>query len=330
MRASVPLTILMMMAAFASEAEGAFPVLRGDYLGQPLPGDEPAIFAPGILSTGLYTRDLAMTPEGDEIYFSVVQGGFSRSCIVVTRRVAGVWTEPEVAPFSGEPGVMDIEPAISPDGSRFMFMSTRGDSAAGIDPGGQDIWTMDRMGRGWSKPVNLGPPVNSEMAEYFPSITRDGTLYFTREAGDPAIDGIWRSRLVDGRYQEPERLPELVNTGRARYNAAVAPDESFLIVPIFGLEDSFGGTDYYVFFRDGEDRWSGPFHLDERVNSAERAEYSASLSPDGRQLFFMSGRQADAPRLLSWRELLERHNEPGHGNPAVWWVSASCIDDLRP
>ena len=31
----------------------SFPVLKGPYLGQPLPGDEPQVFAPGILSTGM-------------------------------------------------------------------------------------------------------------------------------------------------------------------------------------------------------------------------------------------------------------------------------------
>ena len=43
--------------------------LRGPYLGQEPPGLEPRLFAPGVVSTGLATRDLAMTPDGDELYF---------------------------------------------------------------------------------------------------------------------------------------------------------------------------------------------------------------------------------------------------------------------
>ena len=42
----------------------------GPYLDQPPPGDEPALFAPGIVSDGLANRDLAITPDGDEIYWS--------------------------------------------------------------------------------------------------------------------------------------------------------------------------------------------------------------------------------------------------------------------
>ncbi len=323
------LLLLALVSCAGPPPDDAFPELSGDYLGQEAPGDLPALFAPGIVSTGLATRDLAISPDGDEIYFCANIGGFSYSAILVTRRVDGRWSEPEVAPFSGDPAVMDIEPAISPDGSRFFFMSTRGDSALGIETGNQDIWVMDREGDAWGEPYNLGPPVNSELAEYFPSITRDGTLYFTRESGTEA-DGTYRSRLIDGSYQEPERLPENVNAGRARFNATVAPDESFLIVPIYGLKDSFGGTDYYVCFRDEEDEWTGPFHLDERVNSDGRQEYSAALSPDGRLLFFMSDRKVEAPEALDWRLMREMHNSPGHGASAIWWVSASCIEDLRP
>ena len=43
---------------------------------------------------------------------------------------------------------------------------------------------MDRKKDGWSKPYNLGPPINTDDPEYFPSVTRDGTIYFTREIDD--------------------------------------------------------------------------------------------------------------------------------------------------
>ena len=50
-------------------AAPSFPTLRGPYLGQELPGLEPRLFAPGMVSTGLATRDVAMTPDGNELYF---------------------------------------------------------------------------------------------------------------------------------------------------------------------------------------------------------------------------------------------------------------------
>ncbi len=329
MRMALILICFALVACNSPSPETEFLDLTGDYLGQSVPGDSAIIFAPGIISTGLYTRDLTMTPDGDEIYFCANIGAFSYAAIMVSRREDGRWSEPEVASFSGDSGVMDIEPFISPDGRRFFFMSTRGDSVLGLEAGNQDIWVMDRDGDQWSRPYNLGAPINSEGAEYFPSVTRDGSLYFTRE-GDPATNGMYRSRLQDGIYQEPERLPDLVNAGRARFNGSIAPDESFLILPIFGIEDSFGGTDYYVFFRDDEDQWTGPFHLDERVNGVGRQDYSASLSPDGKYLFFMSERKVTPPEKLDWQSMKSMHNEPGFGLPCIWWIESSCIEELRP
>ena len=165
-----------------SDEEGAgaavdMPELRGPYLGQEPPGLEPQIFAPGVVSTGLATRDLAMTPDGDEIYFGVTAGG--KTAIMVTRLTDGVWSEPVVAPFSGRS--LDIEPSISADGQRFFFLSTRPQPHQEEKPGWvyQDIWVMDREGDGWGEPSNLGPPVNTDAPEYFPSVTvgRDAVLH---------------------------------------------------------------------------------------------------------------------------------------------------------
>jgi len=171
------------------EADSTFPELRGPYLGQKPPGLEPEIFAPGIISTGLATRDIAMTPDGNELYFAATLGG--RSMIMETRQQDGVWTEPSVAPFSGR--YLDIEPAISPDGQRFFFLSTRPQAGQEEKPGWvyQDIWVMDREGDVWGEPYNLGPPINSDAPEYFPSVTNDGTIYFTRE-GEDRVSATWR------------------------------------------------------------------------------------------------------------------------------------------
>jgi len=305
--------------------------LRGPYLGQDPPGLEPRLFAPGVVSTGLATRDLAMTPDGDELYFSVTVG--DRTAIMVTRRVDGVWTEPEVAPFSGR--YLDIEPAISPDGQRFFFLSTRPQPGQEEKAGWvyQDIWVMDRGDDGWGEPYNLGSPVNSDAPEYYPSITADGTLYFTREAED-RVSSTYRSRLVDGVYSQPELLPPQVNCGTNRFNVFVAPDETFVIVPAVGRDDSLGGVDYYVVFRGDDDTWSEPVNLGPAVNQPAGREWSASLSPDGEYLFFMSSRSDEEAGLpltgRSITELLDLSTRPGQGSSDIWWVSAKVIEQLRP
>jgi len=307
------------------------PELIGPYFGQEPPGLEPKIFAPGVVSTGLATRDVTMTPDGSELYFSVTVGG--HTMIMVTRQEDGIWSEPEVAPFSGR--YQDIEPSISADGRRFFFLSTRPQPGQEEKPGWvyQDIWVMDREGDHWSEPYNLGPPVNSEAPEYFPSVTSDGTLYFTREGAD-GVSATYRSRLVDGVYTEPERLGPEVNCGSNRFNVYVSPDETFVIVPALGREDGLGGVDYFVVFRSDDDTWSEPINMGEAVNQPEGREWSASLSPDGKYLFFMTSRvspEADLP--LTGRtigDLLKISAQPGRGSSDIWWVSAEIIERLRP
>jgi hypothetical protein len=308
-----------------------FPELRGPYLGQKPPGMTPEVFAPGIVSTGLATRDVAMTPDGEQIYFSVTVGG--RTMIMVSRMDDGVWREPEVAPFSGR--YLDIEPSISPDGLRFFFLSTRPRPGQEEKSGWvyQDIWVMDREGERWSEPYNLGPPINSASPEYFPSVTADGTLYFTRE-GEDRVSSTYRSRLVDGVYADPELLGPEVNCGTNRFNVYVAPDESFAIVPTMGREDSLGGVDYYVVFRSPDDTWSEPINMGDAINQSEGREWSASLSPDGKYLFFMTSRTDGEPGLsLAGRtitDLLDISTRPGQGSSDIWWVSAEIIEQLRP
>ena len=69
--------------------EGEFPLLEGDYLGQSPPGMEPEIFARGIISDPMQNRDVAITPDGNEMYFGLASGGIFT--IIRSERVDGRW-----------------------------------------------------------------------------------------------------------------------------------------------------------------------------------------------------------------------------------------------
>ena len=70
------------------------------YVGQVPPGDEPVLFAPGIISDGFNNRDLAMMPDGSEIYYAVNMRSFDLSTILVVHQHEDGWSQPEVAPFA--------------------------------------------------------------------------------------------------------------------------------------------------------------------------------------------------------------------------------------
>jgi hypothetical protein len=78
-----------------------------------------------------------------------------------------------------------------------------------------DFWPPT-IAAGWSKPVPLGPPVNTAGGEDSPFVTPDGnTLYFffTPDVSIPAeksildgVTGIWMSRRSGEEWSEPERV----------------------------------------------------------------------------------------------------------------------------
>ena len=311
-----------------SKAQAGFPDLSGPYLGQPVPDSIPSVFAPGIVTTGMFCRDVAISPDGKEIYFCVAIGNYTYSTILFTKEMNGKWLEPEIVPFSGGPGVMDFEPAFSPDGSRLYFLSNRPDGDE--PPGDQDIWYVERTGNGWGRPQNLGAPVNTDGGEFFPSLTRDGTLYFTRNEKNSPLNQVFRSSFEGGAFQEPELLPDEVNCGTNRFNAFVSPDENYIIVPAVGMEDSYDGVDYYEIFRDENDHWSQPVNLGRHVNLDNARGWSPYVSPDGNYFFFMATRTREIEEAdWNYKNLKALNNAPGNGNAGIYWVDAGFIGNLR-
>ena len=69
---------------------------------------------------------------------------------------------------------------------------------------------MDRSGGQWGKARKLGEHINTDVSETFPSITNDGTLYFSRASENPRIEHIYRSRLLDGLHGKREQWSDPV------------------------------------------------------------------------------------------------------------------------
>ncbi|MBU1101183.1 MAG: hypothetical protein KKA84_12350 [Bacteroidetes bacterium] len=314
-----------------SEVEYKFTELSGSYLGQTPPDTLPELFAPGIVNSAAFTRDFAMTPDGDEIYYSIVLGNFKKSAILFTKQINGKWTKPEVADFSRDFRYEHIEPFISHDGSKFLFVSDKPVNTISKAKDDFDIWVMDRLDGSWSEPYNLGAPVNTGDSEFFPTLTKTNTLYFTRQPINERVNYILRSKHDGGNYGEPEMLGPNVNAGRSRFNAFVDPDEEYLIIPIVGIADSFGGTDYYISFRSIADEWSEPINLGGNINTRFGMEYVPYVSPDKKYFFFLSFRESEEKiDELSYSLLVGLNQTPGGVNPAMYWVDAKFINELRP
>jgi len=326
------------LAAVALVLAACAPAERGDTAWWPAgdaPGDTPELFAPGIVSTGLHDRDVTITPGGDEIHFGLMTGGVAT--IRVIRRTSAGWSAPELASFARDPAYKAFEPTLSADGLRLLFLSTRPLPGEEDLPGwgNQNIFMVEResVGAPWGEPRPAPGAVNTEGAEYFPSLAADGTLYFSRENadGDPAL---WCAEPDGYGWGEPVQLPATVNCAPQCYNATVAADESWLILCAAGHEANLGPADYWIAFRGDDGTWLPAVNLGATVNGPDQRAGSACLSPDGAYLLF-SARHADLERLfptgrLTRDGLAAAHREPGNGSLDIFWVKADFVEALRP
>ena len=314
--------------ADAISAQDTFPVLIGPYLGQKWTGPGSELFAPHVVSTGLFESDIAFAPDGRACYFTVTLPP-ALSVIVEMKQEKGHWTAPEVAPFSQGRG--DGNPAITPDGRRFYFASMRALDGGSKPAARPNPWVMERAGDGWGPPRPLNIPVGEK--QYIMNIlpVRSGSLYLTLREGQR--ETICVSRMQDGSYQLPEPLPKEINGGKLQMAGFVAPDESYLLLSAFDAPGSLGGSDLYVSFRRPDSTWSTSVNLGPAVNTPDN-EFIPYVSPDGKYLFFSRFNQRPMPGetggpALTYREIKSYFNGPQNGLRDIFWIEAGVFQRLR-
>lgn len=323
LRTMLMLLILVLSVACSEESEtrNSEFAQRFDapYIDTGHPDSVAQVFADDFISTQLYERDTAFSPDGTELYYTLWSGAFGT--IVTTRQESGIWSQPEVASFSGE--YSDLEPAFSPDGQKLYFVSNRPVQANGATKD-YDIWIVERVQNGWSEARNLGDPINTPANEFYPSVSQDGTLYFTASyEGEEGGEDIYFSRFESGRFAAPENLGPAVNTARNEFNAFVAPDQSYLIFSSVGRADGFGGGDLYISFRNENGVWTEAQNMGKGINSTS-LDFCPFVSADGEFFFFSSRRHTLSPKR-SYRELVENLTTPQNGNGDIYWIQAEAI-----
>lgn len=302
-------------------------LLAGTASGQS-PAPAPRLLAPGVVSTGDIEFGPALSPDGKTLYFCKGSPGNRRVMwIVVSRLENGAWTTPEIAPFSGR--YTDIDPTFSPDGKSLFFASTR--PTEGTEPKKDfDLWVVEKTATGWTEPRNLGAPVNSAGSETTTSVAADGTLYIGasgREAGPRTGRRLYRSRLVDGKYQAPEPLPAPIDAGEEDSNQFVSPDGRFMI---FSSKRPGAESALYVSYFEGG-AWSAPESIEAKLN-AEYSPYTPLVSPDGNTFYFTSVKGVfDKPPIapMSYDRFLEAIRSPGNGLGDIYSVGIEALS-LRP
>ncbi len=243
---------------------------------------KPELIGEGVISTMDDEFGGSLSPDGTSIYYDITVPAHYLYIMCESRLVNGKWQKPEVLPFSGR--YRDSDPVLTPDGKTLLFASDR--PIDGVDRHSFYIWAAKKKDKGWGEPRLLEGAVNSAGSQVFASMASNGNLYFTSDRKSGGFD-IYRSRLVNGKYQDAEDLGPTINgEGIWSLEALIAPDESYLLIGSFGRQPGFGNSDLYISYnRNGS--WSTPKNLGPVINTAAR-EYSPRVSPDGKWLIYTS------------------------------------------
>ena len=252
----------------ASTQEASARLPDGPYFGQKPPGMLPEIFAPGLISLpNRRETKIAFSPDGREVILG------ARKRLFYARQYNGKWSALTLPDFlETENTVADVEPFFSPDGQKLFFIRNG------------HIWVSVRANGRWTKPSAMPEPINSNSEEWHPTVSRQGTLYFSSARDNPQGGyAIYRSRLTNGRYTAVEKLDAVVNSQFGAWDPFIAPNESYLI---FSSErpDGYGQHDQYI-TRSQNGAWTTPKSLGPSINTSA-TEYGSYITPDGEFYFF--------------------------------------------
>ncbi len=173
--------------------------------------------------------------------------------------------------------------SASPDG-KYLFFTACG-REGGV--GRCDIWLTTREGNEWTKPTNLGQPVNSREWESQPSISADGfTLFFAsnRPGGFGGTD-IWYCKKRNNEWSNPINLGPEINTAGDEQFPFIHNDGTTLYFTSEGLT-GMGKSDIYL-TRLFNGKWGKPMNLGYPINTSGD-EWNFIVNRKGDKAYFSS------------------------------------------
>lgn len=260
-------------------------------------GNEVVQFS-SALNRFLNVRDFCISESGYEAYFTIQSPFQEISQIARITKKNNEWTAPELLSFSD--AYKDLEPFLSSDGKRLYFASDRPLDNSTQEKKDFDIWYVERNGPKdeWSKPKNLGAPVNSTLDEFYPTLSENNNLYFTLESPNGlGKDDIYFSRWENGTYSSPVLLDENINSSGYEFNAFISKKEDYLLFSKYNEEGGLGSGDLYISRKDAHGNWGKAENIGAPINT-KYMEYCPFYDEKNQILYFTSRRNDMAPRTF--------------------------------
>ncbi|MFV0344998.1 MAG: OmpA family protein [Bacteroidales bacterium] len=241
----------------------------------------------------------------------------------VSSLVDGEWQE--AMPLQGAINTPDNEGAqcISSDGKILLYTNCSSDAKRRSC----EIYMSVRTGDQWSRPFNVGVPVNSTAWDGQPSFSANQKeLYFvSNRPGGYGGKDIWKCELrgfVDGKpvWGDAVNLGSTVNTSADDISPFIHSDNQTLYFASKGWT-SLGGFDIFrTSYNVENEEWSEAQNLGYPINT-EQPEQGLFVSRDGRTAFMSSGRDEANKMDIFTFELPEKY----HAIPTTY-ISGTVTD----
>ena len=268
----------------------------------PLPF-KPVNVGPGINTTD-YEYFPAVTADGNTFMFTrnVREGegvdAPQQEDFFISKKVSNIWQTANPISSVNTRG-NEGAPTLSADGQYMFFASCieQDGSYGSVDRKGYgscDIFYSQKLNGKWTKPQNVGPIINTRNWETQPSFSSDGkTLYFIR--GQVTREGIKNPDIYtstigeDGKFGEPVRLSDNINTPEGEESVFIHPDNQTLYFSSEG-HPGMGGIDIYLSKRQADGSWGKAINLGYPINTFSN-ENSLLVDASGKLAYFASERE---------------------------------------
>ncbi len=247
----------------------------------------PALTADG--NTFLFTRNIregegVTAPRQEDFY--------------VSKKVNSVWQTANPITSVNTLG-NEGAPSLSADGEIMFFascMEMTGDygSSDRKGYGSCDIFYAQKINGKWTKPRNAGSTINTKNWETQPSFSSDGkTLYFIR--GIVTRDGIKNPDIYsstigdDGKFTEPVKLSDNINTPEGEESVFIHPDNQTLYFSSEG-HPGMGGLDIFISKKQADGTWGKAVNLGYPINTFTD-ENSLLVDANGKLAYYASERE---------------------------------------
>jgi hypothetical protein len=250
------------------------------------------------LNQYLNVRDFSISANGNEAFFTIQSPFQEISQIAYIKKENKEWSKPELMPFSDS--FMYLEPFLSVDGKRLFFVSDRPINDSIKVKKDFDIWYVERKNQDekWSEPKNIGKPVNSDLDEFYPSVSVNDNLYFTMASPNGlGKDDIYFCKWDNGKYLSPVLLNENINSPGYEFNAYISKKEDFMLFTKYNEKDGYGSGDLYISKKDANGIWGTAKNMGKPINT-KYMEYCPFYDEKNEMLYFTSKRNDITPRAF--------------------------------